>query len=65
MLLNNYIEAELVHDVSDLYTLTREQLIELERMGEKSVSNLLTAIEESKANSLGENVIWTWHSSCR
>ena len=42
----------LVHDVSDLYTLTREQLIELERMGEKSVSNLLTAIEASKANSL-------------
>ena len=45
-------EADLVHDVSDLYTLTREQLIELERMGEKSVSNLLTAIEASKTNSL-------------
>ena len=44
--------ADLVHDVSDLYTLTREQLIELERMGEKSVSNLLTAIEASKENSL-------------
>ena len=44
--------AELVQDVSDLYTLTREQLIELERMGEKSVSNLLTAIEASKANSM-------------
>ena len=44
--------AELVQDVSDLYTLTREQLIELERMGEKSVSNLLTAIESSKANSM-------------
>lgn len=44
--------ADLVHDVSDLYTLKREQLIELERMGEKSVSNLLTAIEASKANSL-------------
>lgn len=45
-------KADLVHDVSDLYTLTREQLIELERMGEKSVSNLLTAIEASKGNSL-------------
>lgn len=45
-------KANLVHDVSDLYTLTREQLIELERMGEKSVSNLLTAIEASKENSL-------------
>lgn len=45
-------KADLVHDVSDLYTLTREQLIELERMGEKSVSKLLTAIEASKENSL-------------
>ncbi len=45
-------KADLVHDVSDLYTLTREQLIELERMGEKSVSNLLIAIEASKENSL-------------
>lgn len=44
--------AELVHDVADLYTLTYEALIELERMGEKSVSNLLTAIEQSKENSL-------------
>lgn len=43
---------ELVYDVADLYTLEREQLLELERMGEKSVSNLLTAIEQSKENSL-------------
>lgn len=42
----------LVHDVADLYTLTKAQLIELERMGEKSVANLLRAIEDSKANSL-------------
>lgn len=44
--------ADLIQDVSDLYTLTREQLIELERMGEKSVANLLSAIEQSKENSL-------------
>lgn len=44
--------AELIKDVSDLYQLTREQLIGLERMGEKSVSNLLSAIEASKNNSL-------------
>lgn len=43
---------QLVNDVADLYTLTREQLIDLERMGEKSVANLLTAIEQSKGNSL-------------
>ena len=42
----------LVHDVSDLYRLTKEQLLSLERMGEKSATNLLTAIEVSKSNSL-------------
>lgn len=44
--------ADLVHDVADLYTLTKDQLLTLERMGEKSVDNLLQAIEASKANSL-------------
>ncbi|MCG7345642.1 NAD-dependent DNA ligase LigA [Sporosarcina sp. ACRSL] len=42
----------LVQDVSDLYGLTMEQLLRLERMGEKSATNLLTAIETSKSNSL-------------
>ncbi|WP_018923586.1 NAD-dependent DNA ligase LigA [Salsuginibacillus kocurii] len=43
---------ELIQDVSDLYKLKREDLLELERMGEKSVSNLLEAIEASKDNPL-------------
>ncbi|CRK82410.1 NAD-dependent DNA ligase LigA [Neobacillus massiliamazoniensis] len=43
---------KLIADVADLYKLTREQLLSLERMGERSVSNLLTAIEASKGNSL-------------
>ncbi|EZH64701.1 NAD-dependent DNA ligase LigA [Bacillaceae bacterium JMAK1] len=43
---------ELIQDVGDLYYLTYEQLIELERMGEKSVNNLLKAIQMSKENSL-------------
>ncbi|MBB6447763.1 NAD-dependent DNA ligase LigA [Bacillus benzoevorans] len=43
---------KLIKDVADLYKLTREQLLALERMGEKSVSNLLAAIEASKINSL-------------
>lgn len=43
---------QLIHDVADLYKLTKEQLLGLERMGEKSVSNLLQAIEASKKNSL-------------
>lgn len=43
---------KLISDVADIYKLTREQLLALERMGEKSVSNLLKAIETSKRNSL-------------
>jgi DNA ligase (NAD+) len=42
----------LIHDVADIYRLTKEQLIPLERMGEKSATNLLNAIEASKQNSL-------------
>lgn len=44
--------AELVKDFSDLYGLTAEQLMELERMGEKSATNLVDAIAASKENSL-------------
>lgn len=43
---------ELIHDVADLYFLSKEELLQLERMGEKSVTNLLAAIERSKQNSL-------------
>lgn len=45
-------DAKLVHTIADLYRLEREELLQLERMGEKSVSNLLQAIEASKENSL-------------
>lgn len=45
-------EQGLVHSVADLYTLRKEDLLPLERMGEKSVQNLLEAIEKSKENSL-------------
>ncbi len=43
---------KLIEDVADLYQLRSEQLLGLERMGEKSISNLLRAIENSKGNSL-------------
>src|SRR5699024_9120650 len=42
----------LIHTIADIYRLEREELLQLERMGEKSVSNLLRAIEGSKENSL-------------
>lgn len=43
---------QLIADVADLYTLDRDELLALERMGEKSVDNLLDAIQRSKDNSL-------------
>lgn len=45
-------EHGLIKDVADLYRLQKEELLDLERMGEKSVDNLLRAIEASKDNSL-------------
>ncbi|OJG21542.1 DNA ligase [Enterococcus columbae DSM 7374 = ATCC 51263] len=44
-------EKELVQDVADLYYLTQEQLLTLDKIKEKSANNLLQAIEASKANS--------------
>lgn len=45
-------EAGLVKDVADLYCLTQEQLLGLERMADKSVSNVLSSIERSKSRPL-------------
>ena len=43
---------KLIGDVADLYSLRAEQIEELERMGEKSAKNLISAIENSKAAGL-------------
>ncbi|MDC3417500.1 NAD-dependent DNA ligase LigA [Aquibacillus salsiterrae] len=45
-------DEKLIHTIADIYKLNRDELLQLERMGEKSVGNLLAAIEASKANSL-------------
>lgn len=50
--ISQLFKEELIHDVADIYKLTYDQVIELERMGEKSVNKLLQAIEASKSNSL-------------
>ena len=42
------VEAGLLKGISDAYRLDRESLLNLERMGEKSAANLLTAIDESR-----------------
>ena len=51
-IVNALVDKGLVHDVADLYTLTLEQLTALERFGEKSASNLLSAIASSREQPL-------------
>lgn len=46
------ISAGLVRDVADLYTLTREQLLNLEGFADKKADNLLAAIADSKSRPL-------------
>ncbi len=46
------VEAGLVHDVADLYTLQREDLLALEGFAEKKVDNLLEAIRASRQRPL-------------
>ncbi|MFZ3577824.1 NAD-dependent DNA ligase LigA [Virgibacillus sp. DJP39] len=45
-------QEKLIHTIADIYRLQRDDLLKLDRMGEKSVHNLLQAIETSKSNSL-------------
>ena len=46
------VDKGLVHSAADLYDLTLEQLLTLEKFKEKSATNLLHAIENSKQNNL-------------
>jgi len=50
--INALLDAGLVRDAADLYSLRKEDLLKLERMGEKSADNLLSALAESKKNEL-------------
>lgn len=45
-------DAQMIDDVSDIYTLTLEQLLTLDKVQEKTALKLLDAIEKSKQNSL-------------
>lgn len=46
------VERGLVRSAADIYTLTREQLLTLDKFKDKSADNLLRAIERSKGNNL-------------
>lgn len=56
-LVKSLIDAGLVGDVGDLYTLRKDDVVALPRMGEKSATNLLAAIESTKTAG-GEKLLY-------
>lgn len=51
-MVNQLVERGLVKDVGDLYFLTKDDLLKLDRLADKSATNLITAIERSKEATL-------------
>jgi DNA ligase (NAD+) len=51
-LVDQLVDKEMVRTPADLYTLTKEQFAELERMGEKSAANLVAELERSRETTL-------------
>lgn len=51
-LVDQLCDADLVHHFADIFELSREDLLGLERMGEKSADNLLEALETAKTRGL-------------
>jgi len=51
-LVEQLVQRGMVRNVADLYALSKEQLLTLERMGDRSADNLLAAIERSKDTTL-------------
>ncbi len=52
--LEQLLNADLIHNIVDLYTLDYDKVAQLERTGEKSTQNLKNAIEKSKQNDLSK-----------
>lgn len=52
-LIRQLLSVNLIHSVADLYKLTEDDLLSLERMGEKSAENVLNALNMSKSRPLG------------
>jgi len=51
------IEAGIVHDIGDVYSIEQEQLISLERMAEKSATNVIGSIQASKRRPLANVLV--------
>ncbi len=55
-LVNQLVDKQLIQSVADIYKLIFEQLLELERMAEKSAQNIMDAIELSKSTTMARFV---------
>ena len=55
----------LIRNYADLYDLRAEQLIPLERLGEKSVANILKSIKDINKSSIQQCSLCTWNKACR
>lgn len=53
-LVEQLVDQKMIDTIADLYSLTREQLANLERMGEKSADNILAALDTSKKTTLAK-----------
>jgi len=53
-LVEQLVDLKMVNNLADIYSLTRDQLANLERMGEKSADNILAALENSKKTTLAK-----------
>lgn len=51
-LVEQFVDEGLIEDIADLYTLKKDTLIALERMGDKSAQNLVDSLEKSKNTTL-------------
>ena len=51
-IVDQLVDSDLIHDVADIYALNQEQLAGLERLADKSASNLVQAIDHSKSTTL-------------
>jgi len=49
-LIEQMVEKDIISDASDLYFLKKEDILSLEKMGDKSADNLLNAINKSRTN---------------
>ncbi len=56
VLLEKLVEQNLITTPADIYALTKEQLMSIERMGEKSADNIISAVNKSKKNDLSRLV---------